>query len=141
MRAPSLVRTSSLYFHKARALHHKIALLRCNARSLRHQYERAPFTIYFIKEIEKLVSRALLSYISTWEFLRTLEKCEKHPPSTLASPRFSRDLKSSRVLLYLNNTLGAFFISLMKARTKPSGSNEQKRYHQQPLHRILVDRH
>ena len=53
MRAPSLVRTTPLYFHKARALHHKIALLRYNARSLRHQYERAPFTIYFIKEIEK----------------------------------------------------------------------------------------
>lgn len=47
------------------------------------------------------------------------------PPSTLASPRFSRVLKSSRVLLYLNNALGAFFISLMKARTKPSGQMNQ----------------
>ena len=31
----------------------------------------------FIKEIKKLVPRALLSYISTWEFLRTLEKCRE----------------------------------------------------------------
>ena len=74
VRAPWLVRTSSLYFHKARALRHTSALLRYNARSLRHWYERAQFTIYFIKEIKKLVPRALLSYISTWEFLRTLAK-------------------------------------------------------------------
>ena len=29
------------------------------------------------KEIKKLFPRALLSYISTWEFLRTLERCGK----------------------------------------------------------------
>ena len=29
------------------------------------------------KRNKNLVPRALLSYISTWEFLRTLEKCEK----------------------------------------------------------------
>ena len=54
---------------------------------------------YFIKEIKKLVPRALLSYISTREFLRTLEKCEKHSPSARASPHFSRVLKNSRVLI------------------------------------------
>ena len=31
----------------------------------------------------------MLSYISTWEFLRTLEKCEKHSPSARASPHCS----------------------------------------------------
>ena len=31
--------------------------------------------VYFIKEIKKPVPRALLSYISTREFLRTREKC------------------------------------------------------------------
>ena len=41
MRAPWLVRTSSLYFHKSRALRHTSALLRYNARSPRHRYERA----------------------------------------------------------------------------------------------------
>ena len=35
---------------------------------------------YFLKGINKLVPRALFSYISTREFLRTLEKCEKHSP-------------------------------------------------------------
>ena len=42
-----------------------------NASSLRHRYERAQFTIHFIKEIKSLVPRALLRYISTCEFLRT----------------------------------------------------------------------
>ena len=42
--------------------------------------------IPFIKEIKKLVPRTLLRYIlSTWDFLRTLEKCEKHLPVAHAS--------------------------------------------------------
>ena len=69
MRAPWLIRTSSLYFHKARALRHTGALLRYNARSLCHRYERAQFTILFIKEIKKLVPRALSSLRLV--FLRT----------------------------------------------------------------------
>ena len=77
-------------FHKARALRHTSALLRYNARSLRHRYEHAQFTIHFIKEIKRLVPGALLNYISNWEYLRTLEKCEKH---------FSRVLNNSRVLI------------------------------------------
>ena len=38
-----------------------------------------PSVIAFLsyKRNKNLVPRALLSYISTWEFLRTLEKCEK----------------------------------------------------------------
>ena len=39
VRAPWLVRTSSLYLLKARALRHTSALLRYNARSLRHWYD------------------------------------------------------------------------------------------------------
>ena len=39
---------------------------------------------YFVKGIKTLVFRAWLSYTSTWEFLLTLEKCERH---------FSRVLK------------------------------------------------
>ena len=39
IRALWLVRKSSLYFHKARTLHHTSALLRYNAHSLCHQYE------------------------------------------------------------------------------------------------------
>ena len=45
MRVMRLVKTSSLYFPKARALRHTSALLRYNARSLRYRYERAQFTI------------------------------------------------------------------------------------------------
>ena len=91
--APWLVRTSSLYFHKARALRHTSVLLRYNARSLRHRYELAQFTTHFLKEIKTLVPRALLSYVSTCEFLRTLEKCEKHSPSARVSPHFLVFLK------------------------------------------------
>ena len=47
MRAPWLVRTSSLYFHRARALRHTSALLRYKARSLCHRYERTQFMINF----------------------------------------------------------------------------------------------
>ena len=62
--APWLVRTRSLYFRKARALHFTSALLRYTARSLCHRNER----VHFIKELKKLVPQALLSYIGTWEF-------------------------------------------------------------------------
>ena len=89
--APWLVRTRSLHFRKARALHFTSALLRYTARSLGHRNER----IHFIKELKKLVPQALLSYIGTWEFLRTL-------------PHFSRVLKNSCVLIELNYALGAF---------------------------------
>ena len=87
--------TSSLYFHKARALRHTSALSRNNARSLRHENQRAQSMIHFIP-------RTLLNYISTWNFLRTPEKC--------TSLVF---LKMSCVLFKLNNALGAFFISLI----------------------------
>ena len=90
MRAPWLVRTSSLCFHNARALRHTSALLRHNARSL-HRYERAQLTIHFIKEIKQkknLFLEQFEHYMNTWEFLRTLDKCEKH---------FSRVLKDSCV--------------------------------------------
>ena len=39
----------------------------------------------FIKGIKRLVPLALFSCISTWEFLRTLEKCEKLSPKARAS--------------------------------------------------------
>ena len=55
--------------------------------------------ILFHKRYKKLVPRALLSYISTQEFLRTLEKCKKHLPSARASPHFSCVLKNCRVLI------------------------------------------
>ena len=60
MRAPWLVRTSSLYFHKTRALRHKSALWRYNAQSLGHRYERAQLTIHFIKEIKKTRSSSIV---------------------------------------------------------------------------------
>ena len=60
MRAPWLVGTSSLYFHKARASRHTSALLRYNARSLHHRYERAQSTIRYIKEIKKNRSASIV---------------------------------------------------------------------------------
>ena len=72
---------------------------------------------YFLnikKRNKKLHPHALMSSISTWEFLRTLEKCEKH----LAAPRAS--LCTSLVFLKMpaclyNSTThsDAFFISLL----------------------------
>ena len=54
-----------------------------------------------------------MSYISTLEFLGTLEKCEKHERNSLD---FSRVIKNSRVLIQLNDALGAFFVSLIATR-------------------------
>ena len=70
----------------------KILLINYNLRSflLSDEFLSLRGCFYFIKERKKLVPRALLSYISTWEFLRTLEKSEKHSPSARASPHFSR---------------------------------------------------
>ena len=62
MHAPWLVRTSSLYFHKARVLSHNSALLRYNARSLRHRSERAQFTILFIKRNKKTCSSSIVEF-------------------------------------------------------------------------------
>ena len=84
MRASWLVSTSSLYFQKERSLRHTSTLLRYNAFSLRHQYERAQFTIHFIKEIKNLFLYIVELY-KHLGFLRTLEKCEKHSPTAHAS--------------------------------------------------------
>ena len=74
-----LVRTSSLYFHKSRALHHMSALLRYSACSLHHQCERMQFTIYFIKEIKKTCSSSIVDlykhlriFRNTWEVQEAL---------------------------------------------------------------------
>ena len=69
----------------------------------------------FYKRSNKLVPRALLSYISTREFLRTLEKYEKQSSSVRASPHFSS--KNSRVLLELDKAFSDFLNSLVIARS------------------------
>ena len=101
-----LVRMSSLYFHKSRALHHMSVLLRYGACSLHHQCERMQFTIYLKKKNKNTCSSSIVD-LSTWEFLGTLEKCEKHLPLACASPLFPLVFKNSRVLVKLNNVLSA----------------------------------
>ena len=59
-------------------------------------------TISSNREIKNAPS-ALLSYISTREFLRTREKCFSH---------FSSVLKNWRVLIYPNNARGTSFLFL-----------------------------
>ena len=71
-------------------------------------------SLAFYKRNKKLHSCALSSYISTWEFLRILEKCEKH----LAAPRVSlcTFLVFLKIPACLNNSTmhsDAFFISLV----------------------------
>ena len=51
IRASWLVRTSSLYFNKARALRHTSALSRYNAHTIRHQDECEQFTMLFVSEL------------------------------------------------------------------------------------------
>ena len=62
-----------IYFHKARASRYTSALSRYNARSLRHQYQRAQFRIHFIKEIKKLVSNIVEFYKHLGFFKNTQE--------------------------------------------------------------------
>lgn len=101
-----LVRMSSLYFHKSRALHHMSVLLRYGACSLHHQCERMQFTIYLKKKKKNTCSSSIVD-LSTWEFLGTLEKCKKHLPLACASPLFPLVFKNSRMLVKLNNVLSA----------------------------------
>ena len=54
-----------------------------------------------------------LFYKSTREFLRTLEKSQKHEPKASAFLHFSRVLKDSQLPIELSNALRAFFISLV----------------------------
>ena len=83
-----------------------------NVRCLRHKFQRARFLKHFIKEVKNL-SSCIVDYISTWEFLRTLEKCEKHSAAPRASLYTSLMFLKISACLY-NSTMhsGAFFISL-----------------------------
>ena len=54
---------------------HAAYVISKSARNSRHVYKRSI----------KLVPRTLLSYISTSDFLRTLENCEKHSPAAHVS--------------------------------------------------------
>ena len=71
------------------------------------------FSIY--KRNKKLHPLALPSYISTWEFLRTLKKCEKHSAAPRASLCTSLVFLKIPACLY-NSTMhsDAFFISLFE---------------------------
>ena len=71
-------------------------------------------SLAFYKRNEKLHPHALSSYKSTWEFLRTLEKCEKHSASPCASLCTSLVFLKIPACLY-NSTMhsDAFFISLI----------------------------
>ena len=60
------------------------ALSSYNACCLRNEFERA-ISLAFYKRNKKIHPHALLSNISTWEFLRTLEKWEKHSAAPRAS--------------------------------------------------------
>ena len=62
----------------------KLCRLICNL-IVSEQVRASVFAFLFYKRNKKLVPRALLSYISSWEFSRTPEKCEKHSPAVRAS--------------------------------------------------------
>ena len=71
-------------------------------------------SLAFYKRNKKLHPCALSSYISTWEILRTLEKCEKHSAVPRASLCTSLVFLKIPAFLY-NSTVhsDAFFISLV----------------------------
>ena len=85
MRVPWLVGTSSLCFHKARALRHTSALLRDNASSLRHRYERAIHDTFYKINKKPCSSSIVEIYKHLWIFKNTTAR---------ASPHFSRVLKN-----------------------------------------------
>ena len=84
-------------FPKARALRHTCALLKYNARNLRHRYERAQFTIPFIKEIKNFFLRTLLNYLSTWEFFQNTRDVREDSPSARAFPHLSSVFPSAYI--------------------------------------------
>ena len=113
IRAPCLVITSSIHFHKARALRHTSSLSRYNARSLRHQYERPQFTIHFIKAIKKLVPRTLLSCKALGIFTNAREVREAFACGSRFSSISLVFLKKKPACFY-NSTMHSarFYISL-----------------------------
>ena len=66
----------------------------------------------FYKKKKNTFSSSIVD-LSTWEFLGTLEKCDKHLPLACASPLFPLVFKNSRVLVKLNNVLSMFVTSLI----------------------------
>ena len=66
----------------------------------------------FCKRNRKLVPLALLSYISTREFLRTLEKCEKDSPTARVSLSTSRVFLKIPKCLYNSRMHSARFLFL-----------------------------
>ena len=97
---------------------HTRALSTYNARCTR------AISLAFYKRNKKLHPRALLSYISTWEFLRTLEKCANHSAAPRASLCTSLVFLKIPVCLY-NSTMhsDAFFISLTYSQLHGAHSN------------------
>ena len=93
-----LVRTSSLYFHEARALRHTSVLLRYNARSLRHRYELAQFTTHFLKEKKNCSSSIVELCKHLWIFKNTREVLEALAFGSCFSA-LPRVLKNSQVLI------------------------------------------
>ena len=75
-----------IIFHKGHALCHRVYCrdIMHAGYTVRHQYARAIHDTFYNRN-KKLVPRTLLSYISTWDFLRTIEKCEEHSPVGHAS--------------------------------------------------------
>lgn len=65
------------------------------------------------KRNKRHVPRTLLSYISTWELLRTLEKFEKVSPTAHASLSTSVVFLKNTRLLQLYNALDAFILPLL----------------------------
>ena len=78
-----------------------------------------------IKKMFREMRAPWLVSTSVWYFHKagafchecTIEKCEKHSLSVHASLHLFRVLKNSRLLTWLNNAIGAFFISSIKHGT------------------------
>lgn len=104
--------SGSLHLHKARGLPHTCALSSYNACGFCHEFER----VQFLEHLTKLTCpSASLSYISTCELLRTLEKCEEHTYTSCFPMNFSRVFKIP-VCLYLNNALGLINLTLERGQ-------------------------
>lgn len=105
--------SGSLYLHKARGLPHTCALSSYNACGLRHEFER----VQFFEHLTKLTCpSASLSYISTCELLRTLEKCEEHTSTLHAFLRTSLVFLKIPVWLYRNSALGLINLTLERGQ-------------------------
>ena len=89
MRMPWLVKTSSSYFHKARALRHTSSVLRYNARNPTSPVQARAIHGTLYERNRNTCSSSIVEFYKHLGIFRNTRECQKHSPSARTPPHFS----------------------------------------------------